>query len=171
MSSTLRQTITDLATTFASGVLDAIRGASLEEILSETGRKGATPSGGRTVSAAGTSRAVRPDGRLSRRSEEDIAEVVGKITSLLGKSPDGLRAEQIRDALGLQAKELPRPLAEALRSKQVTKKGQKRATTYFIKDGAGARGAKPGRGKGASKAKRGKGRKAKAEAAATEAAA
>ncbi|WP_394847349.1 hypothetical protein LZC95_07775 [Pendulispora brunnea] len=53
--------------------------------------------------------------------------------NLLKAHAAGLRAEQIRAALGLEAKELPRPLKELLRSKKVKTKGQKRATTYFAK--------------------------------------
>lgn len=61
----------------------------------------------------------------------DIGSVVQDIVSLLGKHPEGLRSEQIRSALGLQAKELPRPLADGLTAGTITKVGQKRATTYF----------------------------------------
>jgi hypothetical protein len=55
---------------------------------------------------------------------------------LLRQTPKGLRAEQIREELGLQAKELPRPLNEALDSGRLAKSGQKRATTYFVKGAA-----------------------------------
>jgi hypothetical protein len=44
-----------------------------------------------------------------------------------------MRAEQIRSTLGLQAKEMPRILKEGLSTKKLTSKGQKRATTYFVK--------------------------------------
>ena len=74
--------------------------------------------------------------------------MVDAIVELLGKNAGGLRAEQIRDALGVEAKELPRPLADALEAGRVTKSGQKRATTYFAGGGggasAGARGRKAG---------------------------
>jgi hypothetical protein len=49
------------------------------------------------------------------------------------KSPEGLRAEQIRTALSLQAKEMPRVLKEGVSTKKLRIKGQKRATTYFAK--------------------------------------
>ena len=49
-------------------------------------------------------------------------------------------------ALSMQPKELPRPIAEALSKKRIVKEGQKRATTYFAKEGAaaGAKRAKAG---------------------------
>jgi hypothetical protein len=74
---------------------------------------------------------------LPRRSADDIGAVVEQIVELLRQHPEGLRAEQIREALSLQAKELPRPLNEAVAAGRLGKSGQKRATTYFVK-GAGA---------------------------------
>jgi hypothetical protein len=53
-----------------------------------------------------------------------------------------MRAEAIRAALNLQAKEMPRPLKEAVESGRVGKSGQKRATTYFLKGGGAGRPAK-----------------------------
>lgn len=74
--------------------------------------------------------------------------MIESIVDLLQKSASGLRAEQIRETLGVEAKELPRPLAEAISSGRITKTGQKRATTYFAGGGGGAapkrRGRKPG---------------------------
>jgi hypothetical protein len=56
---------------------------------------------------------------------------VDRIVGLLGDNPGGLRAEQIRQQLGLQAKELPRPLKEGIEGGRLSKVGRKRATTYF----------------------------------------
>jgi hypothetical protein len=147
----LRSTIQTMATEFAAGILNAIRSTPLEDILRETG-------GGSTRSISGASRGGRSHsghsagkgGRLARRSAEDISAMVDRIVALLARKPKGLRAEQIRDELSLEAKELPRPIAEALRSRKVTKSGQKRATTYFAK-GAGAP-ARGGRRKGTRRA-------------------
>jgi hypothetical protein len=160
MATSLRSTIDALAAQFASGVLSAIRSASLEEILEETGARPARPAA-RPARAAAPARRPAPaakapaaqapsapapagkrklgkGGRLARRSAKDIGKMLDQIVALLQKSPGGLRAEQIRDGLGLLSKELPRPLAEGVRQKRFSKKGQKRATTYFI----GAGGAK-----------------------------
>ena len=46
------------------------------------------------------------------------------------KSKNGLRAEQIREQLRMQSKEMPRILKEGLSKKKLKSKGQKRATTY-----------------------------------------
>lgn len=80
-------------------------------------------------------KAPKSSGRLARRSMADIGNVVSDIVSLLGQHPEGLRSEQIRSALGLQAKELPRPIQDGLDAGSITKVGQKRATTYFAGKG------------------------------------
>lgn len=129
--SNLKSAIAGLAEEFAAGVLAAIRAASLEEILDHS-------SGGRGRSAPSGLRGGRGNGRRVRRTAADIASAVDAIETLLMKHPTGMRAEQIRKELGLEAKELPRPLAEGVSQKRFSKEGQKRATTYFAKSAAGA---------------------------------
>ncbi len=198
MTASLRDTIQQLAAGFAAGVLDAIRGSSLEDILAETqGRRrgpGRPPknsvftAAAPEVASARRSAGRRKGRRLGRRSAGALERVVDRIVELLSKNSRGLRAEQIRASLGLSAKELPRPIAKALAARRIRKVGQKRATTYFA-GGAGAakpvarsgktgkkRGRPPGskRGtKGASTSKRGRrgGKRAKKASAPGEAAA
>jgi len=156
MPDRLRTRIHDLASSFATSVLHALRGASLDELLGEAARAPAGRAGRAVRVAAGKApAAARPGrrrGRLARRSAGDIAQVVEKIVNLLKQSPKGLRAEQIRDRLGLQSKELPRPLKEALDGGRIAKSGQKRATTYFVKSGGAAPAA--GRGGRAARARK-----------------
>ena len=167
--SNLRTALNQLASSFASNVLDAIRGASLQEILAESGNShagryagpvglpvrrgpGRPPSAGTSASSmsAPTGMKGRRRGRLARRSAGDISQIVNSIVQLLESSNEGLRAEQIRAALSLEAKELPRPIAEALASKRIVKQGQKRATTYFARGKAGAAGKSAGKGSASS---------------------
>ena len=130
----LRSNLESLASNFASSVLDAIRGASLEELLDDSG--GSTRRGpGRPPKSNGapTASAVprtRKSGRLARRSIEDITKALDQVVALVKGKKDGLRAEQIRDALKMQSKEMPRVLQEGLAKKKLKAKGQKRATTY-----------------------------------------
>lgn len=128
--SNLKSAISQLAEEFAAAVLAAIRSASLDDLLAQT-------HGGRGGRLGGGVRAGRGDGRRIRRSAADIASTVDAIESLLARHPEGLRAEQIRKELDLEAKELPRPLSEGLAQKRFAKEGQKRATTYFAKGGGG----------------------------------
>jgi hypothetical protein len=165
MTASLRDTIQQLAAEFASGVLGAIRGSSLEDILSQAAGSG---SGGPVRRGPGRPRksiampaevgfgkpssSRRKGGRLGRRSAKDLARVVDQITDLLSRNPKGLRAEQIRAQLGLSAKEMPRPIAKALASKRISKVGQKRATTYSVAGGGGAKTAAAAPPRGRTKA-------------------
>ena len=142
--SNLKSTIEDLATQFDRSVIDALRGASIEELYAVT--SGSTSGGGarrgRPRADAGAARKVAPvargrGGRLGRRSADQIGKMIDSIVEVVTKSANGLRAEQIRDQLGVEAKELPRPLADALASGRISKSGQKRATTYFAGSGGG----------------------------------
>jgi hypothetical protein len=163
MASSLRHQLSELASSFANDVLRAIRGASIEDLLAESPAAARRAAPARAALPAPAPRARGPrrarGGRLARRSAGDIAQVVDRIVGLLRQSPRGLRAEQIRARLGLQSKEMPRPLKEAVDAGRLGKSGQKRATTYFLKGaavaavGGGARKArrKPAR-KGARRA-------------------
>lgn len=159
--STLRGTIEGLASQFASSVIEALRGASIDELL-DVAQGGGAPAApvrrgrpAREVSAEAPVAAPRVrrgrGGRLGRRSANDIAAMINSIVSLLQQNPGGLRAEQIREALGVEAKELPRPLGEATDQGLISKEGQKRATTYFAGGGDASKrrgGAKAGGGRG-----------------------
>ncbi len=129
----LQSTIQQLAAQFADGVLSAIRGASLEDILAETSGGAARPRGRVTAAKRGPGRprGGRSGGR-GRRSAADLNAVVDRIVALVGKHKAGLRAEQIKAQLGIPRNQLMRPLSMALK-KGLRKKGQKRATTYFAK--------------------------------------
>jgi hypothetical protein len=141
---TLRSRLEALAGSFAGDVLEALRGMSLEELVSAAGdrrgngrlapigrptaRRGVAPAAQAT---ANRSKRGRTGGRLTRRSPDDIARVLGEVVALVKQHKQGLRAEQIRKQLGMQPKEMPRVLKDGLSRKKLKAKGQKRATTYF----------------------------------------
>jgi hypothetical protein len=135
----LRSALSELASSFTDSVLEAIRTASIEELLAQTSMNtGANGRRARSVAApapkaAAPARASRAasSGRLPRRSDEEINAALDGVVALVKKNREGLRAEQIRATLGLQPKELPRILKQGLSSKKLKSKGQKRATTYF----------------------------------------
>jgi hypothetical protein len=157
-------------------VLEAIRSASLEELLAESSSAVHRRSAGRPARALDGLHAVaapahaphhpahggraRASGRLARRSSDDIEQVIGRIVGLLKQHPKGLRAEEIRSKLGLLSKEMPRPLKEALDGGRLGKSGQKRATTYFVKVSGPAPAKAPAAKAPAGKAaKKGRGKK------------
>jgi hypothetical protein len=144
MTNSLRSQISDLASTFASAVLTAIRGSSLEDILAETKSSAEAPRRGpgrprrsSTAVAAPTPKptnagapARKAKGRLARRSPADIAKALATVVTLVKSSKAPLRSEDIRAKLGMDKKEMPRVLQEGLTKKVLKSKGQKRATTY-----------------------------------------
>lgn len=157
----LRSTIESLASDFAASIIQALRGASIDELVALGGgsaRRGRARAEGDSGVAAGASPRRRGrGGRLGRRSAEDIGRMIDAIVDAVAKSPSGLRAEQIREHLGVEAKELPRPLADAIAQGRITKSGQKRATTYFkgSAEGAGSGGGKRGGRRAGGRKKRG----------------
>jgi len=164
--SALQRTIADLAQQFAAQMVKAIGTASLQDIAALTGgglpaRTRVAPAPAAAPAAAparGGSRTAsrrRPPAGRRRRTAADLAELGGRIVDLLKSNAAGMRAEAIRDALGVPRKELPRVFSQLVASGAVKKEGQKRATTYFPGDGAApAKASAPKRAK--KGAKRGK---------------
>jgi hypothetical protein len=126
----LQRKIEGLSFTFAQSIIAALRTASLDDLngLSRA----------RVEQANGA--AKTRGGRLRRRSAEDIEKTLEQIVHVLGAHPTGLRAEQLRAELHLDAKEMPRPLADGLSSGRLAKTGQRRATVYTLGSGTKQRG-------------------------------
>jgi hypothetical protein len=134
MASQLHSRISVLASSFVDSVLEAVKSSSLQELLDGGSAHRAEPRAQPVAAALRSARApAATPGRLPRRSAEDIAKTLEVVVSLLGSRKNGLRAEQIRSELNMQAKELPRILKEGLSRKKLRAVGQKRATTYFAK--------------------------------------
>jgi hypothetical protein len=125
MTTSLRSQLNELASRFTDGVLAAIRSASLEDLLAESGGRGRVAGGG------GRPDPLRKSGRLQRRTQEQIEAVLAKVVAAVRAAKgEGLRAEEIRRQLGLDVREVPRVLKQGLRTKRLKARGQKRATTY-----------------------------------------
>jgi hypothetical protein len=141
---TLKSTIENLATEFALSIIGALRSASIDELTAVAGSSGggvrrvgrpAIADGGGAAVAVGRGRRGR-GGRLPRRSPSDIGKLLESIVGLLQQHPEGLRSEQIRAQLNLRKNELPRPLGDGLAAGRLSKKGEKRATTYYASGGS-----------------------------------
>lgn len=141
-NASLQSALHDLATNFADAVLTAIRGASLDELVGETNgaprrgpgrpRASSTQSAPTATRASTTSapKAKTEGGRLARRTPEEIAKTLASIVALVKAKKEGMRSEEIRAALTLDKREMPRVLQEGVTTKKLKSKGQKRATTY-----------------------------------------
>ena len=68
----------------------------------------------------------------AKRTPEELEALVKKLHSHIAKNP-GQRIEQIGTALDVPTKELALPIKKLLSEKKLSKKGAKRATTYFSK--------------------------------------
>lgn len=110
----LQNTIQELSAKLASEILLAFKGATFAEIAEVGGKPG---------------KRTKASGKRIRRSLEDIQAMAKKVAKSIPSA--GMRAEQIRESLDIDRKDLPRILREALTLKLVKSKGQKRATTYF----------------------------------------
>jgi hypothetical protein len=130
-STSLHSHLSDLAHSFAESVLAAVRAASLDELVAEGGGRRPAAGGGGEIP---TPLRKAKGGRLARRTSEEIAQTLDRVVGAVKASKDkGLRAEEIRKALSLDVREVPRVLKEGLRTKKLKAKGQKRATTYFAR--------------------------------------
>lgn len=128
--SSLKQRIAQLANEFAENVLRELKRASIDEILAE-GKAVSRPSGKSPAPKPAAKPKSKGGGRLPRRSQADIDRAVEQIVTLLLKHPLGLRADQIRDALHLDERELPKPLTDAVQNGRIAKRGNKRSTIYL----------------------------------------
>jgi hypothetical protein len=140
---TLRTQLDALAANFAQQIILAIQGASLQELIAPSGREIRNGSkeleariavgGGSRHEPLSTPKRRGKNGRLARRSADEIEATLNKIVLLVKGQKAGMRAEEIRRKLGMEPKEMPRILKEGIATKKLTSKGQKRATTYFAR--------------------------------------
>lgn len=107
-------------------------------IAAEAAAAFATVAGAGASSSIGSGRRSKPgpkpkaaakSGGRVRRSAEDLEAQAARILAFIKKNPSS-RAEQIGAAVGLSTGEMARPIAGLLSSKQLSKKGVKRATAY-----------------------------------------
>jgi hypothetical protein len=159
IESLIAQFTSELTAHVRQSVLSELRHMSLDQLFALAGGKAtAAPKAAKTApapKAAGKRGPGRPKkdasaaaapkkakkaagGRLLRRSAADIQGTLDQIVAFVQANP-GVRSEHITANLGLDKKELPRPIAEGLRTGVLTKEGQKRATQYFP-GGGGKRG-------------------------------
>jgi hypothetical protein len=87
--SSLRASLDQLAEQFTSGVLQVIRTANLEDLLTESG--GSRRSPGRPTGRSAPKRGK--GGRLGRRTPGQIAEVLAKVVSAIS---EGIKAKKLR---------------------------------------------------------------------------
>ena len=159
-----KEMISGLAEEFVSAILEAVRGASLDDLSSVGGSAMKTHAAGGYRPPVAKKSGGSKGGKRVRRSEEAIQEVAEQIAVFVKKHKDGVGAETIREELGIDRKDLSRPMTEALGQKLISKRGEKRGTLYFAggkKSGGGKKATKKAPKKSAKKAVKKSAKKAK----------
>ena len=156
----LSEKIKQLAATFADDVIEVFEAEMRDRMTNALSALGATGGSGDTEVRRGrpaktpkTGKKAKSEGRLPRRSLEEIQAVVADVVKLVSKHPDGLRSETIRTELDLDVREVPRVLKEGLTMGALKSTGQKRATVYFAGKGSKTPKAKKASSKKTPKAK------------------
>ena len=160
---------------FVAELSQIIRAEALDAVRQALGAEFAPPQR-RTRKAAKAGRKASKRGGRLRRSSEDLDSLASTLQSHVKENP-GQRLEQIGVAMGIDTKELKRPVQLLLEAGSLRTEGQRRGTRYFAgggsrkaskKRGSKTRGSKRGRKAGRRKAGKRKGaaRRASLEAAA-----
>lgn len=142
---------------FVADLSETIRQAALESVRQALGGGASAPAprGRKPAKAAGRkapARRAKKGGRV-RRSAEDLGQLSTSFLTYVRGNP-GQRLEQIGTGMGVDTKELKRPVQLLLADGAIRTEGQRRGTKYF----AGGRakvakaGRKAGKRKGAKKA-------------------
>ncbi len=109
---------------FVDEITGLIREAALESVRDALGGKPANTKSPRRARSA----------KAKSGGKRSAAELEGAAQAVLSFVADnaGSRADQIARALGTTTKELQLPMRKLVQAGELTTKGQKRATSYFV---------------------------------------
>lgn len=127
-NSPFESAVQSLAAEFARAVVAALGSMTLDEIAAVRASAGVAAA---PVAAAEKAPSKPAKRAPLRRTPEDLDAAVKAIVGALKGAKGGLSSEQIQKTLGMAAKEIPRPIAKAIASKAIRKRGSKRATRYY----------------------------------------
>lgn len=141
--SNVKSGIQEAANRFAAEVLGLLRGATLQEILTITGKGGemGVQAEGVEVVARGPGRpprAVAEKGKGRRRtagrkrSPEEVNKTAERIIEFLRGSKQEVGVSGISAALKLPTADLALPLQKLRTDKRIKTRGQRRSTTYSL---------------------------------------
>jgi len=135
--------VADLEQAFRQSAMQAVQaslsGIGLGGARGSAGTRGAPVAAkrgpGRPPKAKGIGGApkkAKSAGRIGRRSPAEIEATTHKVLAYIKAHPNA-RAEDIKKAVGIGKAEWLLPIQRLLETKQVTSKGERRATTYTAK--------------------------------------
>lgn len=132
-----------MTTPRVSAALEELRAALLEELLgtisstlssnfipdsaAARGRRAPAP-----VRSAAATPILAPRAKGAKRTQADIEAQAKAVLAFLKKNP-GSRAEHISKGTGIVSKDLPLVINKLLEEKAISKKGQRRATSYTVR--------------------------------------
>jgi len=126
---------------FASEVVALLRGATLQDILSLTGKTapaglGAETRRGRPAAAAAAPAAEKGKGRRRaagrKRSREEVQKLADRILQYLATVKDEVGVSGIAEALKVGTADLGLPLQKLRGENKIRTRGQKRSTVYRL---------------------------------------
>lgn len=120
----IRQRVED----FVQEMTELVRQAALESVSAALGTPGASASrakGGKRTTAGFVAK------RGGKRTAKELEQQGGALVTMIRQTP-GIRADQLAKAMGVMTRDLALPIKKLLADKAITKKGQKRATAYFV---------------------------------------
>jgi len=108
MERDLQQRLRELTESFVVDVMDAVRAATLDDVFGTMA------------------------GFLPTTKSKASADLPARIEALLREHPEGLRAEPIRAELRVEKSAFVRAIDSMLAARKVRKRGERRATKYFV---------------------------------------
>lgn len=149
--------IADLVRTYALTALQQTL-ADASASARKAGAKAAKPAKTTALARVGSGAATKvaapkapsrslADGRLTRRSPEELAKLTDEVLGQIVSRP-GSRMESLRGALNVPTNLLVGPVTKLLAAGKIRKEGEKRATRYYATEEGGGESGKGRKGKG-----------------------
>jgi hypothetical protein len=124
--------ILEAVESFVETLKGLIQQAALESVQVALSGGGLSPGRGSKPGRATVVSVSKGRRKGAKRAPEELEALVKKLHTYVAKNP-GQRIEQIGSSLGVATKELVLPVKKLVGEKQLSTKGQKRATVYFAK--------------------------------------
>ena len=121
---------------FTSDLTELIRAAAIEAVADALGgsvpRKPGRPAKAKTTASTPTKpRKGAKKGKRVRRTMADLNQLMDDILAYV-EANQGQRLEAMSAGMGIDSKEMKRPIVLLLESKRIRKEGQRRGTTYYV---------------------------------------
>lgn len=133
LMNTIEAQVRALAAEFVERLLVALRDNPLSELAAALPARGGRKSVFRASRTNKPLSATAARRRVSggRRSPEQVVELRAKVVSLVKSTPSGIAIGEIARRLGVNPGDITRPIALAVKSGLLVRKGDRRLARYF----------------------------------------